>query len=637
MERVVEMGDAKLDILQIAGHLLDLSSPVALREPLPPFRVIAHNNAYLDLLPDPPASRDATGTAPVGWILSRLTGVQKTGHSFSQDELPVGGAEGPRWFNWQLSPLVSFGVMVAIIEMATEVSASVRARLAAEHALQTEQEKFRTVFNSAAAGVGRVALDGKFLEVNRVYADLLGYAAGELEGMTFQDVTHPDDIAGDLLLAGRLLAGETADYHTVKRYRRKDGTISWVNLSVGLARDRAGEPSYFTAIAVDINDQKRFEEELQKANLKLQLTLDSIAEGYYSLDAGWCFVAANPVAQQYFGRPGMDLIGMNLWEITGWPAGSRVRTAFTKARETGAMARLEFESRLQKGYWIEVHLHPRQDALDVYFTNVSDRKRVEVELQAARDELERRVEERTAELEATVRELHHKEHLLLQQSRLAAMGEMIGNIAHQWRQPLNSLALQVQSLPVAFRAGVFTEQRLLETVEKAMMLIQHMSGTIDDFRNFFKPDKEKTEFHLKEVVCNALHLVEGSFKSRQIEIVVNDKEDPVVYGYPNEYSQVILNVLSNAREVIEARNVVKPRVTITMGASEGRSVLTIGDNAGGIPEEIIYKVFEPHFTTKGAQGTGIGLFMAKNIIEKNMNGRISVHNTAEGAEFTILV
>lgn len=262
--------------------------------------------------------------------------------------------------------------------------------------------------------------------------------------------------------------------------------------------------------------------------------------------------------------------------------------------------------------------------------DISRSKQTEEKLKKINEDLDRLVEERTQELQKN-------NMLLIQQSRLAAMGEMIQNIAHQWRQPLNTLGLKIQSLPLFYETGKLDKTLLDKTVNSTMTLISHMSKTIDDFRNFCKPDKAKSEFKVIQIVESAIELVEASFQNSYIKIAVNCQEDTVVFGYPNEYSQVILNILSNAKDALLANKTKNPVVTITSGMEDGKSVVTISDNAGGIPEDIILKIFDPHFSTKGPQGTGIGLFMAKNIIEKSMNGRLSASNNEEGAVFRIEV
>jgi len=253
------------------------------------------------------------------------------------------------------------------------------------------------------------------------------------------------------------------------------------------------------------------------------------------------------------------------------------------------------------------------------------------ELRILNEKLEKRVEERTAEL-------REKDQLLLLQSRQAALGEMIGNIAHQWRQPLNILGLTMQQLPLYHDLGELTGEFLNQNVNSSMELIQHMSQTIDDFRNYFRPDKEKVKFNVRETIENSLSLLEGSLQNPQISVEIVTKNDPVIYGYRNEFAQVLLSILNNARDALTEREIDDRRVKITIDAEGNRAVVTIADNAGGIPGEIMGKIFDPYFTTKGPQlGTGVGLFMAKTIIEKNMGGRLGVSNNADGAEFRIEV
>jgi signal transduction histidine kinase len=184
----------------------------------------------------------------------------------------------------------------------------------------------------------------------------------------------------------------------------------------------------------------------------------------------------------------------------------------------------------------------------------------------------------------------------------------------------------------------FSREFLEQSVGKSMQLIQHMSKTIDDFRNYFRPDKEKVEFKVQETIAGTLALIEDSFKSRHIGFELVAKGYPVIHGFRNEFAQVVLNILNNARDVLTEREIKDPRVTITIGSENDRAVVTIADNAGGVPEEIIGKIFDPYFTTKGPQGgTGVGLFMSKSIIEKNMGGSLTARNTADGAEFRIEV
>jgi len=289
------------------------------------------------------------------------------------------------------------------------------------------------------------------------------------------------------------------------------------------------------------------------------------------------------------------------------------------------------------------------------------------DLKKGKEELEMRVAQRTEELLRSQRELsvqnqelqqayravavesegriaalerlREQERMLILQSRQAALGEMLSNIAHQWRQPLNVLGLIVQELPVMYDVGNFSSDYLQETVTKAMEVINYMSRTIDDFRNLVRPDKEKLPFRVSQVLERTRSLIKESFSALEIELEVTVTADPVVVGYQNEFSQVLFNILFNARDALLERNVGRPkRVRVEVTTREEHAVVTISDNAGGIGAEILEKIFDPYFTTKGPdKGTGIGLYMAKSIVEKNMNGKVSARNLDDGAEFTIEV
>jgi len=237
-----------------------------------------------------------------------------------------------------------------------------------------------------------------------------------------------------------------------------------------------------------------------------------------------------------------------------------------------------------------------------------------------------------------VTELRHKDQTLIQQNRLAAMGEMINNIAHQWRQPLNNVGLIIQNLQLSYEVGALSKEEITTEVEKAMAIIIHMSHTIDDFRNFFREDKQKGDFFVGETIHRTLEFISDALASLNIQVEV--EEDPCVTakGYQNEYAQVLLNILSNSRETCMERGISTPRIHIRVTAENGRSVVYISDNCGGIRDDVMPKIFDPYFTTRAPdKGTGIGLYMSKVIVEQNMSGRLTASNTTEGVAFRIEV
>jgi signal transduction histidine kinase len=268
--------------------------------------------------------------------------------------------------------------------------------------------------------------------------------------------------------------------------------------------------------------------------------------------------------------------------------------------------------------------------LDILENERQNLQRVKLELQAKAEML--------VDVNQKLKEVdREREQTLMQQSRLAAMGEMLVNISHQWRQPLNVLGMLLQNLQVAADCDSLSKEGVQKAVSRGMQLIRHMSQTINDFSSYLRPEKAKTEFDVGEVVEKALSIVGETLQ--QVELKVERPPEPIVVtGFRNEYVQAIINILVNARDAIREREIAEPKITVTIGKEEGRSVVTIADNAGGIPEEIIGKIFDPYFTTKGPdKGTGIGLFMCKTLIERSMSGSLTVRNIPEGAEFRIEV
>ena len=241
------------------------------------------------------------------------------------------------------------------------------------------------------------------------------------------------------------------------------------------------------------------------------------------------------------------------------------------------------------------------------------------------------------------RELEKKqkqsEKLLISQSRMAAMGEMIGAIAHQWRQPLNLLGILVQDLGFSYSNGDVSKEYIDTLIEDSMKQIGFMSKTIDDFRGFFRTDKMKSDFLLDKKVAESLSMVSGMLKANGIELKSEVQNKPIVVGYPNELSQVVLNLISNAKDAFEDISKTAHRVIeILITADETYGIAQITDNAGGIDEEIIGRIFDPYFTTKEeGKGTGIGLYMSKTIVETNMGGLLEVANKDNGAVFTIKI
>ena len=270
----------------------------------------------------------------------------------------------------------------------------------------------------------------------------------------------------------------------------------------------------------------------------------------------------------------------------------------------------------------------RQNQTDLR-KEIHDRKQAEDSLRTLNSTLEERVREELAQN-------RQKDLLLIQQSRLAAMGEMVHNIAHQWRQPLNALALVIRNIKDDYEFGELGPESLNHAVSSAQNLLNRMSSTIDDFRDFFRPDQEKKPFDVAAAVRQAASIMEAAYRNNHIALELELSQDLVADGFPSQYSQAVLNILANAKETIQSRKIDPGLVRVRLAAEGGWATLTVEDNGGGIPADILPKVFDPYFTTK-EQGSGIGLYMTKMIIERNMGGRVGAANSEGGARLTIAV
>ncbi|MEA2020043.1 MAG: cache domain-containing protein, partial [Campylobacterota bacterium] len=245
-----------------------------------------------------------------------------------------------------------------------------------------------------------------------------------------------------------------------------------------------------------------------------------------------------------------------------------------------------------------------------------------------------------------ITEQRYREKLLFEQSKLASMGDMIGNIAHQWRQPLSVISTGATGMLLQKEYNMLSDEQFEDICNTINNNAQYLSKTIDDFRNFIKGDRTKQVFNLKDGIDSFLQLVEGSIKNHEIDMILDIDNNIEIDGYQNELIQCIINICNNSKDVLKEKvsNKEDRLIFISTSTNKDKAIIKIKDNAYGIPDDIISKIFEPYFTTKHqSQGTGLGLHMTYNLIVDGMNGSIEASNVnyvyegkdCIGAEFTI--
>ena len=395
----------------------------------------------------------------------------------------------------------------------------------------------------------------------------------------------------------------------------------------------------------------RAERGLREIQEELGATLYSIADGVISTNASGSVNRMNPVAEQLTGWHEVEALNKPLEQVF------RIISELTRAEVKNPAERVVCENRVI-GIANQTLLISRDGTerpiayncapirngkgkitgVVLIFRDRTERKQAEEALAAKQLQLEEFNLTLEKRIQEAVAELRQKDQIMINQSRLAAMGEMIGNIAHQWRQPLNALGLLIYNIKDTFQFSTLNAEYLDQAVADGNRMVQNMSTTISDFSNFFRPDKEFVAFSATKQICAAILLVESSYKNSDIAIHLDAPKDLELMGFPNEYSQVLLNLLSNAKEAVLGRNQLHQqlsrRVEIRLTERDGYGCVTVADNGGGISALILDMIFDPYFSTKD-RGSGIGLYMSKMIIERNMYGSITARNIEEGAEFTV--
>lgn len=293
----------------------------------------------------------------------------------------------------------------------------------------------------------------------------------------------------------------------------------------------------------------------------------------------------------------------------------------------------EIKNRKKGGeyYWVYAHISPDIDrdgkiiGYNAIHQDITQRK--------AFEELSNTLEER---VETEIQKSNKKTEHMLEQSRLALMGEMISMIAHQWRQPLSSISVISGTLMLDIELDSYEESNFKKSLESINSLTQHLSSTIDDFRGFFKENKEEELVEIKSIVEESISIINYTLKSKEIALEIEYKMNPEVKTYVNEIKQVILNLLKNSEDILVEKRVESARIKVSVYEDAEYLFIDVEDNGGGVAQDAMSKVFEPYFSTKKAkEGTGLGLYMSKTIIEEHCGGELLLRNTQVGACFTI--
>ncbi|MBF0465202.1 MAG: PAS domain S-box protein [Nitrospirae bacterium] len=538
-------------------------------------------------------------------------------------------------------------------------------RKQAEKELLKVSKQLLSIMESSGDVIAMMDTEYRYVLFNTAFHDEFKKIFG-LDLKTGDSMLHalsylPEDLTNAVEYWNRALGGE--DFIVTQQFGNTELERNWYELRFNPVRDGTGKVIGAVHVVRNIADRKQIEEALRISEERLSMALEAAEQGIYDLDLRTGNAIVSPTYALLLGYDPLDFHETDEKCIERMhPDDKELVSSYYRAYLNGEVPeyKAKFRQKTQDGKWkwvlsigkiVECDIDGRPIRMTGTITDITELKRMEEDLKELNMNLEQRVDEETNRRMV-------QERMLIQQSKMAAMGEMIANIAHQWKQPLNSLGLFIQDIRDAYRFGELNEAYIDTAVEKSMREIQFMSKTVEDFRNFFKPSYKKEPICFVEVVSEVFSMVSARFKTNSISYIItchpHNKSSKniaditpcdmaLIMTYKNHLAHVVLNIINNANDAIMQRRRIgllglDEEGMISVDCfKEGQTVkLSISDNGGGIPENIMSRIFEPYFTTKSeVEGTGIGLYMSKIIVEDKLGGSIDVKNIDGGAIITL--
>ncbi|MCH9813824.1 MAG: PAS domain S-box protein [Epsilonproteobacteria bacterium] len=496
---------------------------------------------------------------------------------------------------------------VRLIGFHTDVSEQQRMLLE----LQKSKGKFHSIFhNSPDMHLSVSAKDATVLFCNETLLKVLGYERDEIIGHSVFNL-YPDESLDAVKKAFKVFTKKGFVKNAELTVKCKDGTRLAITLNANAVRDDEGNVLYSIATWRDITDIKETETALQSRVAQIHSIFRSA-----------------PIGIGFFANRIFQEVNEKFCEMTG----------YSKEELIGQSSRMIYKDDATYEYIGDAGYIPIQEngssMLETQFCR-KDGTLIDVLLNATPLDPENLSAGVTVSA-LDITDEKQKDKLMIVQSRHAAMGEMIGMIAHQWRQPISVISLDANNMLIGMEFGDLDTLKAKGYAKNILTQTQHLSKTIDDFRNFFKPDKSVTSVVIEEVLEETYQMMKNVLINHNIKLTTSYASVPTVEAYPRELMQVFVNILHNAKDILIANSREDAYVEIKIYEDDIYVNIEISDNGGGIDEATLPKIFDPYFTTKDEKtGTGLGLYMSKMIIEDHLQGIIEAFNQENGACFRV--
>lgn len=505
-------------------------------------------------------------------------------------------------------------------------------REAYKREMKESQRRFKMLSDTSSEAHYLIE-EGKIFDVNSTITSMLGYAPEELIGHSpalFVDAKFHD------VVTQHVQENDASNYEVI--CVRKDGSKFHAEMRPRMVPYH-GRLIRATTL-IDQSERARMENELKTLNatLRQQVELEvnaryhseklfreitnSSFDGMLTIDENGKIILWNPACERIFGYKRKEAINRDMHMLIVDPQLYPLfRKGFGDFVKTGKGPVVGNSTELE-GVHKDGHHIPIE--VSVFATKFDDRWYASG---IVRDLTEKRMQDKDKEA---------RDNLLRQQSKMAEMGNMIGAIVHQWKQPITGIHMLAQTLEEEAENDTLENSTVLKTSQHILEQINFMTKTMNDFRDYFKPSKHRRPFSPKKSALNMYAMLRKHYIHSNVQVNIEGDDSINAFGYDNEFKQVLLNILNNARDLFVEQKRKDGQVNVHITSSDNKAIISIHDNGGGIPEELLpEKIFEPYISTKGDAGTGIGLSMSKTLIEDSMQGELLARNIGEGAEFII--
>ena len=525
--------------------------------------------------------------------------------------------------------------------------------ISAQRVIEKEQELIRTAINSANNGILIVDAQHPRMPIifaNHAFEELTGYTLSEVMGKNCSLLQKGDRHQEALHTVRKAIRGSTKANVVLRNYK-KNGELFYNHIYISPVKDENGVVTHYIGVQYDVTEKVELQQKLKAYYEKekfLRYIMASIADLNKMIGSAkkptflfrnLCqkLIAIHPYQYVWVGLIDQKTIGKEfaIGKDTVDPVKKEKYLQDIHKRlvnKGNPKALIRGKNRLL-GHWVMIpllyQLQPRDPFGFLMIYTHQDEGFIDEEITILQD--------LTSTVSSAI-EYQKVDQLMFYQARQTAMGELIGHMAHQWRQPINELGLILQDLRDAFLCHELDEAYIANSTKDGMELLQRMSGTIDDFRKFFMGGHKEGVFRLAEMVQQSIDLVAPHFEKVGINITVIEDKPVTTVGYSREFAQVVLNLLNNARDAFIRHKKENPQITIRITAKRNRAMMTVEDNGGGIPTHEMEHIFDQYYTTKdNHQGAGLGLYISKMIIENIMKGKLTADNTNQGVKFTVEV